>query len=465
LPSPLRQQLRALEAQLHGQWEAHEGAAPQELSGYRAAWMETFERRGQPISRSQLAAAWHQGQPALVSDFHSLASSARGLVDWLNSVPKSKRVHLTLELLPRELQLAADKLGEIESLRLIDGRSVGEALPELAQALRGRAASLGGAWVDAPPSDRDLSAAKDWRARRQDGRADFELMFFGDWHCARAHLPAALARLGAQPTVLHQSPAPLWKQCDALAGEVGLALGDDHYAWMTTPLLAQRSAHQQDEAAPAGFDPDAASELIEEIAQGLSTILSLPSAIETVEVISGSRLEAEQVQKWRLFRRSLPPSLQACLPTGAPPEACVIHPTRPILWASQAPSWNDLVECAAESVIRSGEWLDSPRDLTVRLAVRRCLALAWNPFLRVRSREAILQRFRSAKAGQSVQPESKRASAWLQQMLLSDQIAADWAAQAELSAKDLRTVLQNGRHAFIWQAALSTIRGTSRSAS
>ena len=448
--------LRAFEARLHRRWASQEGAAPQGLRSYRAAWIQQFAGSGEARRYQDLLAACASADPVLISDFHPLGRSARMLARLLRETAWPRPPRVVLELLPAEVRVEAHALMSSEQLTLVDGRSLAETAPELLDAARAVNAEIIGAWVPGTPGQRDEAAAQAWVERRQSGRDVVpELLFFGDWHLADPHLPRQLAQRGARPVCIHQSPAPLWERTDPADEEAVLALTDGHYAWMHPPPLAfwtsarlGRDAHDGREAA------DTSARILEELSAGMAEILDLPAPAELPEVVDP--------QDWLGFWRSLPERERAALSPQLRPQAPMPHPEDALIWMPDCPSWNQLVDAAAGDLAR-GSRLAEAGQFGPWIAFRRIWARAWNPFLPTRSRASLRWEL-GIPHGTRPLPREAAPGDLLDEAVQGEAVAAALCRHPLLDRAALRTLLREGRHAFIWHHGMSTIQSSPLSA-
>lgn len=425
------------------------------LRAYRAAWLQHFAHPGASCSHAEMLGKCAQAAPLLVSDFHPLARSGRMLARLLREIAWPQPPRVVLELLPASVAIPSAELQPEAEIRLIDGRLLHEALPELFEAILACGADLHGAWVPGTPSERDERAAGDWLTRQRSPKPRPEVLFFGDWHLAPPHLPAALARRGAQPVCIHQSPAPLWSRTMTENGESTLRLGGDHYAWMHTPPLAYWTTARQEEDSVADLDEaEASANLIEELAQGICEILDLPEPVETPTVL-GPRA-------WPGFWRSLPPTQRPVFDEHFAPRVPVLHPIEATLFAPRLPSWNQLVDAAAACVAQQSA-LSVPANTAVWIAFRRLWARAWNPFLRMRDR-GDLQLELGIASGVGGLRAAEAAGSYLDQLVLGERVADALHRHPLLDRAAMRTLLREGRHAFIWHHGISTIQASPLSA-
>jgi hypothetical protein len=452
---PFQEALRAFEARLQRRWLAQDGGAPVGLRAYRAAWLQHFAHPGESCPHAEMLTACADASPLLVSDFHPLARSGRMLARLLREVAWPTPPRVVLELLPSSVRLASAELQAGTEIPLIDGRLLHEALPELFDAIRACGADLHGAWVPGTPAERDEAAALDWLTRQNSLQARPEVLFFGDWHLAPPHLPAALARRGAKPICVHQSPAPLWSRTMTAKGESSLRLGSGHYAWMHTPPLAFWTTARQEEDSAADLDEaEATASLIEELAQGICEILDLPEPIEALTVL-GPRA-------WPGFWRSLPLAHRQVLEQHSAPLVPVLHPSEATLFAPRLPSWNQLVDAAAACVAQQSA-LSAPPNTAASMTFRRIWARAWNPFLPTRGRTELRIELAIA-SGVGGLRAAEAAGGYLDQLVLGERVAEALHRHPLLDRAALRTLLREGRHAFIWHLGVSTIQASPLSA-
>ncbi|MCH2101656.1 MAG: hypothetical protein MK209_07010 [Planctomycetes bacterium] len=449
---PIAEAVRAFEARLQRHWASQSGAPPAGLRGYRAAWVQQFAESGEVCSAPEFLAACRDAELLLVSDFHPLARSTRMLARLLREVAWKKAPRLVLELLPAGVRVEANDRVAWESLRLIDGRRLLDTAPELLDAAAACAAELVGAWKPGTPAQRDEIAAQAWTDRRLSSEPRPEVLFFGDWHLAGPHLPRSLAQRGAKVTSVHQSPAPLWSRVRPHEEEPILRLADDHYAWMHTPPLAFWASARQGEGRSSRCDANA--QLVEELAQGIAEILDLPAPPEAPEVLDA--------RAWPGFWRSMPESHRAALDPNQIPRVAMVHPHESLIWAPADPSWNQLVDAAA-GIVSQGSCLTNPANLGPWIAFRRIWARTWNPFLPTRDRGQLaadlglctgLARLRAAEASAS----------YLDTLANGEAVAATMRRHPLLDRAALRTLLREGRHAFIWHLGMSTIQASPLSA-
>ncbi len=452
---PFQDALRAFEARLQRRWAAQDGGAPAGLRAYRAAWLQHFAHPGEACTYAEMIGKCAQAVPLLVSDFHPLARSGRMLARLLREVPWLKPPRVVLELLPASVAASAAELATDPEIRLVDGRLLHLAMPELYEAIQACHADLHGAWIAGTPSERDEAAAGDWLARTHQLEERPEVLFFGDWHLAPPHLPGALARRGARPVCVHQSPAPLWNRAVTEDGESTLRLGADHYAWMHTPPMAYWSTARQEEDSGAPCDElEASANLIEELAQGICEILDLPEPVESPTLL-GPR-------SWPGFWRSLPAAQRQVLQEDSVPRIPVLHPNEATLFAPRLPSWNQLVDAAAACVAQESA-LCHPANTAAWFAFRRLWARAWNPFLPTRTRDELRVELGIA-SGVGGLRAAEAARDYLDQLVLGERVAEALHRHALLDRAALRTLLREGRHAFIWHHGVSTIQASPLSA-
>lgn len=454
-PVPFQEALRAFETRLQRRWASQEGGAPEGLRAYRAAWLQQFAHPGESCTHEDFVRACASASPLIVSDFHPLARSGRMLAQLMREVAWPKPPRLVLELLPAAQSASHAALREGCSLQLIDGRFLNEALPELFDACLATGAEVQGAWVPGTPAERDESAAGDWLRRQTAAPSRPEILFFGDWHLAPPHLPAAIARRGGKAMCIHQSPAPLWNRADFEHGEPILRLDTQHYAWMHTPPLAFWSTARQEEDQAADLDEsEVTANLMEELALGICEILDLPEPVEAPTVLGPDA--------WPGFWRSLPSAHREALQEDRVPAAPVLHPHDPTLVIPRLPSWNQLVDAAAAFVAQNSA-LASPANLAPSMAFRRLWARAWNPFLPMRTREE-LRRELGIPGGVGGLRAAEAPGDYLEQLVWGERVAAALHRHPLLDRAALRTLLREGRHAFIWHHGISTIQASPLSA-
>ena len=449
---PIADAVRAFEVRLQRRWASQDGAPPAGLRGYRAAWVQQFADSGEECSSQEFLDACRQAQALLVSDFHPLARSTRMLARLLREVAWTCPPRIVLELLPAELRIDASDRAVWKSLRLVDGRRLLDTAPELLEAAAACAAELVGAWKPGTPAQRDEFAAQAWTERQIKEGPCPEVFFFGDWHLADPHLPQSLARRGAQVTSVHQSPAPLWGRVRPGDEEPILRLRGGHYAWMHTPPLAFLTSARQGHAASHACEANAL--LIEELTQGMAEILDLPVPPDPPVVLDEAA--------WPGFLRSLPESHRAVLADDKPPRIAMVHPHESLIWTPPAPSWNQLVDVAA-GIFAQDSRLTEAANLAAWVAFRRIWARAWNPFLPARDRGQLL-----ADLGWSTGLARLRgldaAVGQLDALSEGEAVAAALHRHPALDRAAMRTLMREGRHAFIWHLGVSTIRSSPLSA-
>ncbi|MBC8329254.1 MAG: hypothetical protein H8E31_10960, partial [Planctomycetes bacterium] len=327
---------------------------------------------------------------------------------------------------------------------------------------------IAGAWVDGPPEERDRAAAERWRSLQQDCPDRRWLLFFGDWHLAEDHLPRLLRERGGHPTMLHQSPEPIWERIKGDAGERILDLGAGHWAWLHTPPLAQWASTLQEISQD---DPEAAAEateeLIEALAGQLTQALRLPDP--------GNRPSVWPTSLWPGFHATLPADYRRGFVADRPPAAVVFHPTLPAIWAPGTPGLNQLVEAAGHVIACDYPLVERGR-LHGRLcarAFRRIWASMLNPFLRPTSlAEAARSLFPDASRRPRLENVGALLRAWAegerpylspQQRLLAVEVlgARAGSALAESRSTDhpfVEKFLKSGGRSLGWEELTATIR-------
>jgi hypothetical protein len=452
--SPLQEALRGLERRLRAKWSGDLGAAPKGLRGYRAAWLHSFRGPYRPSNERQMKQALGQGDPLLISDFHPLGRSSRMLAQLIREIDWPGRPCLVLELVPESSPILASDLLNGQDLRLNDGRHAVEVYPEAIQDLARKHGSVAGCWVNGDPAERDLAAARQWLRRQQHNPHMSQLLYFGDWHLAAPHLPAALTDLGAQVEVLHQSPEPLWDRIRSSHGEACLQLANGHWAWLHTPPLAHWSSLVQQEHETFGrHGLETAASLVEELAETLAEFLQIDYPNRPACCFGD--------QDWPTFHNLLPTEVAAGFHPEYPPGEFMLHPSESMVWLPNAPSWNNLVEMAAHSLLPEPREPPSALDRSARIAFRRLWPKAWNPFLTQPDQERLQKAFgRTPDAACCPLARQK----YLESELQGVQAASAMLKFPLLDPSSVRDLLVAGSQAFIWYLALSTIQASQVSA-
>ena len=165
---------------------------------------------------------------------------------------------------------------------------------------------------------------------------------------------------------------------------------------------------------------------------------------------------------WPGFLRSLPEMHRRALDPGKQPRVAMVHPHESLVWTPYAPSWNQLVDVAA-GVLTQNSRLTETAHLPAWVGFRRIWARAWNPFLPTRDRGQI-----SADMGLSTGFARLRAHdvaiRHLDSLAEGESVAAALHRHPSLDRSAMRTLMREGRHAFIWHLGVSTIRSSPLSA-
>ncbi|RMH01765.1 MAG: hypothetical protein D6702_10490, partial [Planctomycetota bacterium] len=343
-----------------------------------------------------------------------------------------------------------------------------EAYRPVLESLARRGGRVAGAWIDGPPTARDEAAAARWAELAAADAGRPWVLHFGDWHLADAHLPRLLRRRGAQPTVLHQSPEPVWEQFPDWPGEAVLDLGRGHWAWLHCPPLGHWVGTLQE---LRGDDPEsaaeAAEELVEELAGRFAGLLGM--------VEPAARLSVWPADQWTGFRATLPDEMRKALVEDPPPARPVFHPRLPAMWAPEPPGLNHLAEAGAHVLVCESE-LGRRASLHGRIcarAFRRLWAALLNPFLAAPSPDRVARELFPAA---SHRPRSHGLQglqeAWIRgedpwlspaRRLLAIEVLGARAGHALAGAESsghvfLRRFLRTGGRSLGWRELTATIR-------
>lgn len=463
---PLQEDLRKLERRLRRRWSGAFGGAPDGLKAYRASWLASFQGGYQRCDRQQMWRHLAQGSPLLVSDFHPLRRSTRMLEFLLAELPMQQPPCLVLELLPHQAPIRVrDLLGQNthadNDLQLMDGRSLLEVYPDAVQELADNDGWLAGVWTDAAPHQRDRFAAQCWREWTQSRPQLCFLFQFGDWHLADNHLPSALRKVGAQPSVLHQSPEPLWDRIRPHEDEPCLLLDNGHYAWLHTPPIAQwAAAAQGEDQGMSSGTLEAVADLLEELSAELADLLQTEAHDECPFVFGP--------EEWRDFHHSLPTEFASAFHPDFPVKRFLAHPHENVFWLPEHPSWNLIVEMAAHlllppSGIQAGFGIPGSLEAhAARSAFCHLIPLAWNPFL-ARQQSAQLRQAYGSTPDLACHVGNREF--YVAQRQLGMQAAAAMMGFPLLDVSSAHDLLKSAPRAFIWYFALSTIQASAVSAS
>ncbi len=452
-PSPFCREVHQLELRLRGLWAGQRPVLSSLLHNYQSDWEEQFQAPSQPREWADWDQRLDPDQPLLVSDYHPLRRSVRMLQSLLEERLSGKPIGVVFELLEQCEPMPASTALSNPELCLQDGVPLRVAYSSLLHTLGRAGAWIAGAWCTGSPPQRDRAAARQWSHLQRSMPGYQQVWFFGDWHLADAHLPQQIRAHGGDPLVLHQSPEPLWDQLTSWPPAELLQLGNDHWAWMHTPPLAQWASELQ---TSADQDPaEAAATLAESLAVPMSDLL---------ELAAPAPMDCMSVDHWHGFRALLPTDMAAAFPAG-PPRHLLVHPQQALAWLPGPLSPNQLVELAAHSLT-----LDHPvaaRTDPAAAVVRRSFALLWalalNPFLVLPSPQALRDRYRPSTALEGVAPGPALARFLLREGL-ANTAAATLSQDPELDPAGVRELLESGPQAFFWERANSTIRASSRSA-
>ncbi len=458
---PLQEELRKLERRLRRRWSGAFGGAPTGLKAYRASWLTSFQGGYQRCEREHMWRDLAAGSPLLVSDFHPLRRSTRMLQHLLAEMPLPKTPCLALELLPHHepvpvRSLLTDTRGHAaRCLQLMDGRLVTDVYPDALEELALHDGWLAGVWTDASPHDRDAFAANCWKSWQTQHPNLYQLLQFGDWHLADNHLPRALKAVGGNPTVLHQSPEPLWDRIRPQGEEPCLKLDNGHYAWLHTPPIAQWAAAVQGEDQSMDHHTlDSVADLLEELADALAELLQVDGSDECPYILGPD--------DWPEFFYSLPRESAAAFHPDFPPGRFLGHPRENLFWVPEHPSWNLLVEMAAELLLSARPVHADFDHIAARFAFCHLIPLAWNPFL-AHSQSAQLRAAYGSTPDLACKPASR--DRYVAQRQLGWQAATAMLQFRLLDVSSAQDLLKSAPRAFIWYFALSTIQASAVSAS
>ena len=453
---PLQEELRKLERRLRRKWSGMHGHAPRGLKTYRANWLTSFQGQYQSRDRRSLWQKLPQGNPLLISDFHPLRRSARMLQTLLAEIQWPRTPCLVLEFLPEMDPIAAKQLlHDQPDLRLVDGRRLMDVYGGVIDELLRQDGSLAGVWTTGSPEERDLAAARKWQHWQQSHPQLFCIFHFGDWHLAEPHLPAALRDLGAAPTILHQSPEPLWDRVRPENGESFLQLAGGHFAWLHTPPMAQwTSVAQAEDQDFSAQTLESASDIIEEIAHALADGLEVPPPIGVPFVLGPN--------DWRDFQFSSPQEWGSAFHADFPPTRFLQHPDEPLFWIPEHPSWNLLVEMAAHLLLPTLPACANREQYAARTSFCHLLPLAWNPFLRRPSDQKIRLAYGTTP---DLACRTSQREFFVSQTQLGMQAAQTMLEFPLLGPGNARELLISAQRAFIWYFALGTIEASAVSAS
>jgi len=376
-PLQFQQSLRRLEKSLRHDWAQEAPPLTDALRAYRKAWELTLSGESQPTTKKEVLRTFRNRNPILVGDFHTLRRARRSLGGLIQQTPRDHPIGLILELWRHPKPLKAQEVLESEEFILMDGRPVRVVYESALRALAKRQGLVAGCWTNGSPQQRDQSAAACWASLHQAHPQYQWLMFFGEWHLAKDHLPTRLRAHGATPGVLHQSPEPCWRFTEDQHADHLLRIGSDHFAWMHTPPLAQwvggvHSLHEQDsESATEGT-----SDIIEALTARLAECALVSPVIDPIAVWPED--------DWKGFHATLPSFERNALTSAKPASGLIVHPSQPMVWTTTSPALNQLVEAAAHGI-----WMSSPAsgDLSRRgklmaRTFRRLVACMLNGFLR-----------------------------------------------------------------------------------
>ena len=458
-------EMSRFERRLRDAWSTEVPCIPQHLLAYRQAWLDTLAHSTTEATLEEMHRAVRRANLTLVSDFHPLRRSRTGLAALIRQLPNDKPIVLGLELLPHGKTLTIGEALHAHDLCLVTGQSLQEAYAPVLEALSQRRATLVGTWVDGNAHRRDEAAANIWaRINRKPGQ--FRGIFhFGDWHLAADHLPARLEDLGESPTVIHQSPEPIWERAGLIPSGNVFRMEGDHWAWLQTPPLGLWANHLQD---LSNHDDESAAEAAEHLCESASEFLA-----DTLDISAPScRLTVVPEHAWDQFHAHLPRHLQFTYALDAPPLTPIFHPRLPLMWSPGSLDLTHLIEGAAHCLNCSSSLhleVGLKPDLR-RQAFRHLCAYLVNPFLATVSLDELAKQLfpqkSCEKAVAKVQQLWQRPEAWhslspVEETLLvayvGRRLGQHMASQDDLKLQSLQQFLEPGIRGFDWDALMVTI--------
>lgn len=459
------------ETSLRQAWSPEMPAIPAHLKNYQEAWLETFAAAPVEATGEEFLRAVRLAPVLLVSDFHASERSRRGLATLLAALPLDQPVNLVLELLPLGTTLTAQLAIAGGSPPLVTGEPLEEAYGPALQLLAERRGTIIGAWSDGSIQHRDRVASDLLQRLRQPHRAVKTIFHGGDWHLAESHLPKLLQQLDLEPTVVHQSPEPLWQVRGIHQGAEHLKLPiPGHWAWMETPPLHLWAALLQDMRQGDEEDlQEAMSHLVGAAAQCFADLLGLEGP--------GMELTLFPRRRWHEFHQQLPTIWQEALSADHPPKRDIFHPRRPWLWTPRSADLNLLTRAAAHLIL-CDQGVVKEVSLQAELrrsAFRHAAARVANPFLcKLEARteaEALFsgtdQALVCAIALKSLRPEQLDCEALnpalevLATRIWGSHIGHGILAQRNAGPADLRNLLFGAGEGFDWRALTATILAAS----
>jgi hypothetical protein len=442
----LLQGLAELESTLSSSWQNAQQLSP-EMLPYREDWLSQFRTPPRGATQGEFQAALARGCPAIVGDFHPLRRSGHSLATLLRNYAGPKPLGVVLELLPLGPAIGARDFLSASAPPLITGQSVADAYPELLDVLIKSQGFIVGTWAKEHPWQRDSQAASSWAELHRLHPNVHWVLFFGDWHLADNHLPEKIRQLGGKPTVLHQSPEPLWEGAGESWFHPFLKMEQDHWAWLHTPPLARKAAMAQEEDGPWDIHSQESAEyLAEEIAFGLAELLEIPSPT-SLPVLVGP-------ESWQGFYRNLPLDHRSALQKDQPPNCMIALPGQAECWLPDAPSLALLFEAAGHCLLADwplGRRID-PKGRAQARAFRRLWARLTNPFLT----ELTYPDWQSGvtPVGFQATPFGKR---WLAVDQLGASLGDRLARHADLNKENIKGFLNNQEQYFKWSIPKATI--------
>jgi len=459
--------LAQFESSLRQAWEPELPAVPAHLQPYHEAWLQTFRGKSSECTSEEFLRAIHTAPLLLVSDYHACERSRQGLATLLASLPQDRPLHLVLELLPLGTTLTAQLAIAGGSPPLVTGEKLEEAYLPVLEVLAARKGTIVGAWKDGSIQQRDRIIADLLGRLQQPGRPARTVFHGGDWHLAAAHLPRLLNSTGLRPTVVHQSPEPLWRRRGLHQGANHLRLEqDDHWAWMDTPPLHLWASLLQDMRRDDEEEQqESMSHLITAAAECLGSLMGLEAP--TVELTTFSR------RRWPEFQRQLPNHWKSALDPVRPPRRDLFHPHRPWLWMPRAADLNLLLRAAAHLLVCDQALVhEVSLEAEMRRATFRHLAArVANPFLRpLEERTEAEALFPDAEQARRAASELRRLPrqaldsqllgpelALLATRVWGSRLADGLLAQPRFSPEDMRQLLFGCGEGFDWKGLTATI--------
>ncbi|HBF22995.1 MAG TPA: hypothetical protein DDW23_04185, partial [Planctomycetes bacterium] len=398
-----------------------------DLQGYKEEWESSFSGEIYPSRKDDLLRAASAAEPLLVGDYHAVSRPQNRLGNLLNEIEWEGGMGLILELLPAPLLLPASEILANPKLLLIDGRSVADTYKKSLSAIASRGGLVAGAWVNGNAQHRDAVAAQLWHRLNKIKDNRHWTLFFGDWHLAEKHLPKALREKGAKPTVIHQSPEPLWSRRPKDCRESILKLNSNNWAWIHShPLGHWAEAVQYQNAFGSSASIETAESLCEDICEALVKHLGLPAPSAAPGIRSSD--------EWPEFLASMPTWSRLPFQANKKPEIAIYHPSNCQTWCPRTPTLNNLLESAAWAISEQNHsetelnWVRQAH----RVAFRRMLASLFNPFLIPCSKDSLARQLFGQKEKTYLSP-THSAFNYLMVENLGHHAGAEISRESELS--------------------------------